>query len=80
VEPGGAFYAFPSVAEHLRNGIADSTELAKQLLERQHLVVVPGDAFGTPGYLRISYATSIDRIEEGLRRLEKFFAMAASAT
>jgi len=80
VEPGGAFYAFPSVAEHLRNGIADSTELAKQLLERQHLVVVPGDAFGTPGYIRISYATSIDRIEEGLRRLEKFFAMAASAT
>ena len=80
VQPGGAFYAFPSVAEHLRNGIADSTELAKQLLERQHLVVVPGDAFGTPGYLRISYATSIDRIEEGLRRLEKFFAMAASAT
>jgi len=49
-------------------------------LERQHLVVVPGDAFGTPGYIRISYATSIDRIEEGLRRLEKFFAMAASAT
>jgi len=41
---------------------------------------VPGDAFGTPGYLRISYATSIDRIEEGLRRLEKFFAMAATAT
>jgi aspartate aminotransferase len=80
VQPGGAFYAFPSVAEHLRNGIADSTELAKQLLERQHLVVVPGDAFGTPGYIRISYATSIDRIEEGLRRLEKFFAMAASAT
>jgi aspartate aminotransferase len=80
VEPGGAFYAFPSVAEHLRNGIADSTELAKQLLERQHVVVVPGDAFGTPGYLRFSYATSIERIEVGLRRLEKFFAMVASAT
>jgi len=80
VEPGGAFYAFPSVAEHLRDGVADSTALAKQLLERQHLVVVPGDAFGTPGYLRISYATSMERIEEGLRRLEKYFAMAASAT
>ena len=80
VEPGGAFYAFPSVAEHLRNGVGDSTALAKQLLERQHLVVVPGDAFGTPGYIRISYATSIARIEEGLRRLEKYFAMAASAT
>ena len=79
-EPGGAFYAFPSVAAHLGKGAADTTALAKQLLERQHLVVVPGDAFGTPGYIRISYATSIDRIEEGLRRLEKFFAMAESAT
>ncbi|MGH9680382.1 MAG: aminotransferase class I/II-fold pyridoxal phosphate-dependent enzyme, partial [Candidatus Acidiferrales bacterium] len=79
VEPGGAFYAFPSIAAHLGNGIADSTALAKELLEKQHLVVVPGDAFGTPGYIRISYATSIDRIEEGLRRLDKFFSMAATA-
>ncbi len=79
VEPGGAFYAYPNVAEHLRNGIADTTALAKQLLDREYLVVVPGDAFGTPGYIRISYATSLERIEEGLRRLKKFFAMAASA-
>jgi aspartate aminotransferase len=79
VEPGGAFYAFPSVAAHLGNGIADTTALAKVLLEKQHLVVVPGEAFGTPGYLRFSYATSIDRIDEGLRRLEKFFAMAEAA-
>ena len=78
-EPGGAFYAFPSVAAHLGNGAADTTALSKQLLERQHLVVVPGDAFGTPGYIRLSYATSMERIEEGLRRLEKFFAMAESA-
>jgi aspartate aminotransferase len=79
VEPGGAFYAFPSVAAHLGNGVADTTALCKQLLERQHLVAVPGDAFGAPGYIRLSYATSIDRIEEGLRRLEKFFAMAEAA-
>jgi aspartate aminotransferase len=79
-EPGGAFYAFPSVAAHLRNGIADTTALSKQLLERQHLVVVPGDAFGTPGFIRLSYATSMERIEEGLRRLEKFFAMAETAS
>ena len=79
VEPGGAFYAFPSVAAHLGNGIADTTALCKQLLERQHLVAVPGDAFGTPGHIRLSYATSIDRIEEGLRRLEKFFAMVETA-
>ncbi len=79
VMPGGAFYAFPNVAAHLGHGIADTTALAKQLLERQHVVVVPGDAFGTPGYLRISYATSMERIDEGLRRLEKFFSMAESA-
>ncbi len=70
---------YPDVSAHLGNGITNTTELAKALLEKQHLVVVPGDAFGTPGYLRLSYATSIDRIEEGLRRLEKFFAMAEAA-
>jgi aspartate aminotransferase len=79
VEPGGAFYAYPNISAHLGNGIADATALSKVLLEKQHLVVVPGDAFGTPGYIRLSYATSIDRIEEGLRRLEKFFAMAEAA-
>ena len=79
VEPGGAFYAFPNVSAHLGNGVADTTELAKLLLEKQHLVVVPGDAFGTPGYLRLSYATSIERIEEGLRRLEQFFSLAEAA-
>src|SRR5580704_8721187 len=79
VEPGGAFYAFPNFSAHLGNGIADSTALCKQLLERQHLVAVPGDAFGTPGHIRISYATSIERIDEGLRRLEKFCSMAEAA-
>jgi aspartate aminotransferase len=79
VEPGGAFYAFPNFSAHLGNGIADSTALCKQLLEQQHLVAVPGDAFGTPGHIRISYATSIERIEEGLRRLEKFCSMAEAS-
>jgi aspartate aminotransferase len=79
VEPGGAFYAYPNISAHLKNGAADSTSLCKQLLERQHLVAVPGDAFGTGGNIRLSYATSIDRIDEGLRRLEKFFAMAEAA-
>ena len=48
-------------------------------MEREHVVVVPGEAFGAPGFLRFSYATSIERIEEGLRRLEHFFASAATA-
>jgi len=78
-EPSGAFYAFPDVSVHLVNGSGDATALARHLLEREQVAVVPGDAFGAPGYLRFSYATSIDRIEEGLRRLERFFASAAVA-
>ena len=84
-EPGGAFYAFPNVAAHLANGTAGSalakntTELAKLLLDKARVALVPGDAFGAPGYLRLSYATSIERIEEGLRRLERFFSRAEAA-
>jgi len=78
-EPSGAFYAFPDVSAHLVDRSGDSTALARHLLEREQVAVVPGDAFGAPGYLRISYATSMDRIEEGLRRLERFFASAAVA-
>jgi len=79
-EPSGAFYAFPDMSKRLVNGSGDSMILARQLLEREHLVVVPGDAFGAPGFLRFSYATSIERIEEGLRRLDHFFAASAAAT
>jgi aspartate aminotransferase len=79
-EPSGAFYAFPDVSSKLVNGAGDSTILAKQLLERAHIAVVTGDAFGAPGFLRFSYATSMERIEEGLRRLDRFFASAAAAT
>jgi aspartate aminotransferase len=79
VEPGGAFYAFPNLSAHLSSAIPDSTALCKQLLDRERLVAVPGDAFGTPGHIRLSYATSIDRIEEGLRRLGKFCSVAEAA-
>ena len=85
-EPGGAFYAFPNVAAHLANGgsgqaLAKNTaELAKLLLDKARVALVPGEAFGAPGYLRISYATSIERIDEGLRRLERFFSRAEAAS
>jgi aspartate aminotransferase len=78
-EPSGAFYAFPDMSARLGEGMADSTALARQLLERQSVAVVPGDAFGAPGCLRISYATSLERIDEGVRRLASFFSAAASA-
>jgi len=80
--PGGAFYAFPNVSEHLQGDhpVAKScTELANQLLERAHVALVPGEAFGAPGFLRLSYATSIERIEEGLRRLSNFLTRAEAA-
>jgi len=83
--PGGAFYAFPNVSAHLANGSSgqalakDTTELAKLLLDKARVALVPGDAFGAPGYLRLSYATSIERIDEGLRRLDLFFSRVEAA-
>jgi aspartate aminotransferase len=80
--PQGAFYVFPNVAKHIgaAGRAADTPTLAKQLLEEAHVAVVAGDAFGAPGYLRLSYATSMERIEEGLRRMERFFGKAVSAS
>ncbi len=79
VEPKGAFYAFPHIAGPRGKGHADTAAVTKALLEREHIAVVPGEAFGAPGYLRISYATSIARIEEGLKRFQHFFAAEAEA-
>jgi aspartate aminotransferase len=84
--PGGAFYAFPNISAHLssssgRPALAKTcTEISKMLLEKARVAVVPGEAFGAPGYLRFSYATSIERIDEGLRRLERFFSRAEAAS
>jgi aspartate aminotransferase len=79
--PQGAFYIFPNVSRHLgQPGIPqDTAGLAKQMLEKSHVALVAGEAFGAPGYVRISYATSMERIDEGLRRIERYFAAAASA-
>jgi aspartate aminotransferase len=74
--PRGAFYVFPNISKHYRPDMRDDTAVSKALLERAHVAVVPGEAFGSPGHVRISYATSLDRIEEGLRRLERFFGEA----
>jgi len=69
-EPKGAFYAFPSVK---KSGL-DETAFADQLLEEEHVAVVPGSAFGASGagFVRLSYATAYEKIEEALNRLEKF--------
>jgi aminotransferase len=69
-EPHGAFYAFPSIA---RSGM-DSDSFAMRLLEEEEIAVVPGDAFGKSGagFVRASYATAYEQIEEALNRLERF--------
>lgn len=74
-KPQGAFYVFPSVKKLLNktyNGVTvtTSTELTAYLLETAKIAVVPGEAFGAPGYLRLSYATSPDKIRAGMDRLE----------
>jgi aspartate aminotransferase len=75
--PHGAFYAFPNISAHFYKQMPDDVAAAKQLLEREHVAVVPGEPFGAPGHLRISYATSMERIQEGLSRMRRFFGSAA---
>jgi aspartate aminotransferase len=72
-DPEGAFYVFPNISAHLRAEMPTDTAVARQLLERESVAVVPGEAFGAPGYIRLSYATTIERIDEGLGRLARFF-------
>ena len=69
--PRGAFYAFPDVSGLLGRpgGPATSAALCEHLLERAHVAIVPGEAFEAPGFMRISYAISLSRIEEGLNRV-----------
>jgi len=69
-EPRGAFYAFPSI---IKTGM-DDTEFAKRLLLEEKVALVPGSAFGESGkgFMRCSYATSYEKIEEALHRMEKF--------
>lgn len=69
-EPGGAFYAFPSIKV---TGMS-SQEFCERLLQEERVAVVPGDAFGQcgEGFVRCSYAASVEHITESLNRMEKF--------
>lgn len=69
----GAFYAFPDFRSAIAaSGAKDDVALAEQLLERAGVALVPGSAFGAPGYLRLSFATSMKTLEAALDRLEQF--------
>jgi len=81
VEPKGAFYAYPSVKAILGLELrgrrpATSAELAELVLEEAEVAVVPGEAFGTPGYFRLSYALGDDDLVEGVNRLGKLLSEA----
>jgi aspartate aminotransferase len=78
-EPKGAFYAYPSVKGALGRQIggrtaATSAQLAEIILDEAEVAVVPGEAFGTPGYLRLSYALGDDDLVEGVTRIQKLLS------
>ncbi len=78
-EPKGAFYAYPSVKGALGREVAGRTpsssiELAEIILDEVEVAVVPGEAFGAPGYLRLSYALGDEDLAEGVRRIQKLLA------
>ena len=75
-EPEGAFYAYPKMTGLLGRELEGSTasttlELADVILEKAEVAFVPGEAFGTPGYARFSFALADDDLEEGLRRIQR---------
>jgi aspartate aminotransferase len=71
----GAFYGFPDVKAIIaRMGLKDDVELSNKLLYDAGVAVVPGSAFGAPGHVRLSYATSMEQLEEAMRRMAKALA------
>jgi len=73
IEGAGTFYAFPDVTEAMQmKGAEDDTAFSSMLLEEAEVALVPGSAFGAPGYLRFSFATSMEVLEEAVARITKF--------
>ena len=74
-KPAGAFYMFVDVGDVLSvDGLRTSTDFAQALLDESRVAVTPGEAFDAPGFIRVSYATSMDNLREGSRRLLEFVA------
>jgi len=70
-QPEGAFYAFPEVRGCLKGKLKTSGDFVNELLENEKTVVTDGAGFGAEGFMRISYATSLDRLEEGVKRIRR---------
>jgi aspartate aminotransferase len=71
LSPNGAFYAFPNTTGLYGGKVKDSSGLAMYLLEEANVALVPGDAFGDDGYIRISYATSLEDVRKALERMRE---------
>lgn len=69
VEPLGAFYVFPDVSEALTEKVPTSADLGEVLIEEAGVAVVPGESFGAPGFLRLSYALGEIEIQRGISRI-----------
>lgn len=70
-QPEGAFYAFPDVRNCLKGTLRTSEDFANELLEKEQTVVTDGAGFGAEGFIRISYATSLDGLQEGVKRIRR---------
>ena len=76
--PQGAFYVYPNVSSFFgKGGVRSAADVAAQLLSKAHVVVVPGEAFGTSEHIRLSYAVSHDVVDEGVKRMREYFASLA---
>ena len=73
VKPAGAFYLFPDVSDFLSpDGVRTTSELAQLLLDEVRVAITPGEAFDAPGFIRISYATSLGELERGTERIIEY--------
>ncbi len=72
--PEGAFYAFADVRKLLGDRFATSSDVAAHLLNEAHTVVTDGSGFGSTGFLRISYATSMENLEKAIERIKTALA------
>jgi aspartate aminotransferase len=73
VTPDGGFYVFPDVSARLGGEVPTSLQLCARLLDRHRVALVPGEGFGQPGHVRLSFARSVPELDEGLGRLRAFF-------
>jgi aspartate aminotransferase len=70
IKPRGAFYLFPDVSNHLK-GKMTSADLARRILKEKGVAVVPGEEFGVPGHIRLSYAVPGDQLVNGIQRIKE---------